>query len=343
MTVDVHAHFWPAGLLAAVRRGEPWYGWEPVGLGDGRTGLALGDRLVGFGVPDADLEDPARRARERRARGIDTEIVMHVGFLWNHHLRGQEAARHCRETNDELADAQRSAPDALRGLGILPFHAPETFDRELGHLVDAGLGAVAVPASVGGENLDDGHLLPLLERVIEAGLPIVLHPTYLDPPGRTRLSRYYLSNSIGASLECTVALMSLIHSGVFDRHDDVGLVVVQGGGSVPYEIGRFSLRYNERADVRTMREPPEAYLRRVHYDCMVADSDSLAFLVGKVGADRVLVGTDHPFRSDVPGGAVAWIGGHPSLEPDERSAILSGNARRLFGLGDPDTSRREGR
>jgi len=32
----------------------------------------------------------------------------------------------------------------------------------------------------------------------------------------------------------------------------------------------------------------------------------------------------------VPGGAAAWIAGHPGLTADERSAILDGNARRLF-------------
>jgi aminocarboxymuconate-semialdehyde decarboxylase len=332
MTVDVHAHFWPGGLLAAVESGRSWYGWEPVRLANGQTAVALGDRLVRFPVPAVDLADPATRAERRKFRGVDSEILMHVGFLWNHHLEGDEAAGHCREINTELAEAQAADPTGCRGLGVLPFHAPRHFERELAAAVGLGLRAVAVPASVRAENLDSPAVLPLLEMIVEADLAMVVHPTYLDPPGGSRFPRYYFVNSIGASLECTLALMSLIHGGLFDRHDNVRMVIVQGGGSVPYEVGRFSLRYRERAELRTMAEPPEAYLRRVHYDCMVADDSSLEFLVRRVGADRVMIGTDHPFKSDVPGGAPAWIAGHPGLSPDERSAILEGNARRLFAL-----------
>jgi aminocarboxymuconate-semialdehyde decarboxylase len=89
-----------------------------------------------------------------------------------------------------------------------------------------------------------------------------------------------------------------------------------------------------------MDQPPDAYLERAHYDCMVADSDSLEFLVARVGADRVMIGTDFPFKSDVPQGAAAWVSEHPGLDTDQRSAILGGNARRLFGLSEPTDGER---
>lgn len=332
MIIDVHAHFWPQGVLDAAAHGRPWFGWEPVTLADGRTALALGDRLVRFPVPAADLLDVEARSSTRQQRSVDAEVAMPVGFLWNQHLSGRAALDHAREVNAESSAAQHAQPGAFVGLGILPLHAPEHLAPALDELADLGLGAVALPASVRGVNLDDDRIMSVVGELIEAGLGIVIHPTYLDPPGALRMSRYYFTNSIGASLECTVALMSLIHGGLFDRHPDPRIVVVQGGGSVPYEIGRFSLRYREREDLRTMALPPEAYLRQVHYDCMVADSESLAFLIGRVGADRIVLGTDFPFKSDVVGGASAWVQSHPGLDPEERSAILGGNARRLFGL-----------
>ena len=332
MTVDVHAHFWPHGLLKAAHSGAAWYGWEPVRLDSGQLALSHDGRLIRFPMPESDLQDGSERAAARSSRAVDAEVLMHVGFLWNQHLDQEDAVRHGREVNEELADAQRQSPQTYRGLGVLPFHAPEVFERELAELVETGLTAVALPSSVRGENLDGERILPLIELLIEADMAMVLHPTYLAPPGAERMPRYYFVNSIGASLECTVGLMSLIHSGVFDRHEDVRMVVVQAGGSVPYEIGRFSLRYHERPDLRTMDQPPDAYLRRVHYDCMVADSDSLTFLASRVGADRIVIGTDYPFKSDVPGGAPAWIIANSSLSADDKAAILSGNARRLFAF-----------
>jgi aminocarboxymuconate-semialdehyde decarboxylase len=332
VTIDTHAHFWPSGLLAAAHNKQEWYGWDPVQFASGNLGLALGNRLVRFPVPSVDLEDEAQRAEHRKLRNVDAEVMMPVGFLWNHHLDGSQAAGYCRSINEELADVQQRLPHVYRGAGMLPFQAPSEFGAELAALVNLGLGAVALPASVRSVNLDDHVILSMVEQVIDAGLAMLLHPTYLDPPGAERFPRYYFTNSIGASLECTVGLMSLIHAGLFDRRADIKLAVVQGGGSVPYEIGRFSLRYRERSDVRTMREPPEAYLSRVFYDCMVADSDSLHLLVDRVGSDRVMIGTDHPFRSDVPSGAAKWISADTTLTEAEKTAILHGNAAAVFGF-----------
>ena len=67
----------------------------------------------------------------------------------------------------------------------------------------------------------------MVERLVETEVTMLVHPTYLDPPGRLRFPRYYFVNSIGASLECTVAFMSLIHGGLFDRHDLNDLAIEQ--------------------------------------------------------------------------------------------------------------------
>lgn len=332
MIIDVHAHYWPAALLDAAADGRDWFGWEPLRASSGPTYLALGDRLVRFPVPRTDLGDEADRSARRQQRGVDAEVIMPVGFLWNHHLSGRDAASYSRQINEEVAAAQSSRPGAYRGLAMLPFQAPDHFEAELQMASEMGLIAAALPASVRGRNLDDPTLLSMIERVADAGMAMLLHPTYLDPPGRDRFPRYYFVNSVGASLECTVGLMSLIHSGLFDRRDDVRVVVVQAGGSIPYEIGRFSLRYAEREDVRTMQQSPEKYLSRVYYDCMVADSDSLELLVHRVGADRIMIGTDHPFRSDVQIGAVRWIGENRLLGDDDKAAILSSTASHVFGF-----------
>ena len=77
-------------------------------------------------------------------------------------------------------------------------------------------------------------------------------------------------------------------------------------------------------------ESPEASLRRFRYDTVVHDAQLLRALVDTVGADRVLLGSDHPFdMGDLrPADTVRAAG----LHPRDEEAVLGGNAAALLGL-----------
>lgn len=321
--IDVHAHHWPDGLLRAVAQGKNWFGWEGATLSDGRTVLALGDRLVRFAPPATDLADlSARLDRRHLEHGIVSELTMPVGFLWGDQLGEMDSERYYPELNSEMAQAQAAQPYRIRGAAMLPFHAPRLFERELERAIADGLTVAAVPSNIRGQNLDDHTVLPLIEMILDSGLAVALHPTYLTPAGADRFPRYYFANSFGAPLEAALALMSLVHAGLFDRRPQARVLAVNGAGCTPYEIGRFAGRYAERADVRSMDRSPETYLPDAHYDCMVLDGRSLQLLVDRVGADRVMIGTDFPFRTDVPGGAAAWIHAQQWLSGEQKEQIL---------------------
>lgn len=330
--IDLHAHHWPRGLLEAIASGGSWFGWRGVAPPDGGRAIALGDRIVDFAPPTSDLDDLEGRIRRRAQEGIVGEAVMPVGFLWGDHLAGAEAAAFCAEVNDELATAQAAAPDRFRGVGMLPLHQPDRIPGVLAEARRAGLTAFAVSTNVRGRNLDEPDLLDVLDLLVAEDVAILVHPTYLASVASERLPRYYFSNTLGAPLESAIALLSLVQAGFFERHADARILFANGAGCAPYEIGRLRRRYQTRADCRTTPRSPDEYLRSAYYDSLVLDSETLRLLVGRVGADRVVVGTDHPFRSDVPEGAVAWIRAQDWLSDHERDAILRGNAERFLGV-----------
>jgi aminocarboxymuconate-semialdehyde decarboxylase len=71
---------------------------------------------------------------------------------------------------------------------------------------------------------------------------------------------------------------------------------VHGGGFVPYQIGRFRHGWDVRAEPhRRMRGTPEDSFARMMFDTITHDDAALDYLVGKVGADRIVFGTDYPF------------------------------------------------
>jgi aminocarboxymuconate-semialdehyde decarboxylase len=125
--------------------------------------------------------------------------------------------------------------------------------------------------------------------------------------------------------------MSLIYSGFFDRFPEARIQFMQGGGCVPYSVMRFTQRYEEREDCRVMNHPPHRYLNQIYFDCLTHDDLSLRLLIGRAGIDKIMIGTDYPFKSDHPGGASNWIRSGV-LQPDEIDKVAYQNAARFLKL-----------
>lgn len=334
--VDMHSHFWPRGLLAAARTGGEWFGWRPKQGTGGPIVLTFRDHTITFAPPPSDLAEAEARTESRRvAQGIDFEAVMVVGFLLDYLLPPREQAAMSREINEELADLQARHGGSYRGLGHLPMQDPDLALEELTYAVgQLGLRSFAIGSHVDGKNLDDPSVRLILEAISESGASISVHPVFFDKLGQhDRLARYYFKSSFGAPLESSIALMSTIHSGLFDSHPDTRMWFSHGGGIAQFSIGRFALRYGMVSeDERPMEMRPDEYLSQIYYGCLVHDDSSLRLLIERVGADRVTVGTDHPFSWDHPGGAANWIRAVDFLSEEEKIDILWRNAARFLGL-----------
>ena len=103
-----------------------------------------------------------------------------------------------------------------------------------------------------------------------------------------------------------------------------------GGGAFPYLAARFDIMWQRTVNARKNQAPPSTYLNRLWYDSIVYDQPTLEFLVERAGADRVLYGSDYPFTIGDMKGVLARV---DALPAQQRDAIRSGNAERLFDLG----------
>ncbi|HWO59513.1 MAG TPA: amidohydrolase family protein, partial [Umezawaea sp.] len=113
------------------------------------------------------------------------------------------------------------------------------------------------------------------------------------------------------------------------RHPRLRLVAAHGGGYLPTFLGRSDHAWQVRPEARGCAEPPSSYLRRLWFDSLVHTPEALRALVSAVGADRVLLGSDHPFDMGVtdPVARLTAAG----LDDADQYAIRSGNAE-LLGL-----------
>jgi aminocarboxymuconate-semialdehyde decarboxylase len=335
MAIDMHAHWSPRGLVKQAAAGREWYGWRIFRDESGREYVSQGQHVLPFAASKSILNDPAARAEARRANeGIELENLVLTGTFWNYQLDEASAARFCREVNEELAEVQRAYPDRFQGMAVLPMQhqklALEELDYATSHL---GLRSIVVASNVRGLNLDEPAVLPVLEAAAAMGLAITVHPVIWGKAGEERFPRYNFWNSFGAPLESSLAAMSIVYSGLLDRHPDLRIMFTQGGGWIHFGVGRLNLRYRQRADARPMAHPPVDYLSRMYFDCLVHDEDSLELLKKRAGADHIVIGTDYPAGGNILGGAVPWIENCAFFTDEEKQQVLWRNAVKFLGLG----------
>jgi tryptophan 2,3-dioxygenase len=124
----------------------------------------------------------------------------------------------------------------------------------------------------------------------------------------------------------------MILSGAFDRlPGTLRICFAHGGGSFAFLLGRLENAWHHHPVARGESEhPPSYYLNRFYADSAVFDQRSLQFLVGTMGADRVMLGSDYPFPLGEE--RVGSLIRQSNLSQDAKAKLLGGNAARFLGL-----------
>jgi aminocarboxymuconate-semialdehyde decarboxylase len=328
VTVDIHAHMIVPSVAELVSdRFSPEF--DPF-LRYGGDSTAYNDSLASTLVPM--LTDPAVRLATMDRQGIHWQAVSIAPPHYHYWAEPELGAKIARTQNDGIAELVASHPDRFVGLGTLPMQAPVQAVMELERVIhDLDFPGVAINPSAEGHDYDEPAYEAFWQRASELGAVVVLHPNGFSDGAR--LTRYYMINVVGNPIETTVALTHIVLGGVLERHPDLRLVAVHGGGYLPYYADRWDHAYAHRPDIgRRITRPPSTYLGMLYFDTVVFGG-GLARLVELVGADHVLLGSDYPYdMGDAdPVGRTDRLA---LLTPEERSAIQGGNAARLLDLDD---------
>jgi aminocarboxymuconate-semialdehyde decarboxylase len=140
-----------------------------------------------------------------------------------------------------------------------------------------------------------------------------------------------LAAGIDAPIEHTFLASKFIYTGTLDKYPNLQIVLPHAGGAFPYLAGRiehFLFHMNDHGT--SIQHPFRDYLRRFHYDYLIYYPEAFRFLMGLVGSDRIVVGTDHFAAKDIdyPSAVLDQF----NLSAADRERILRGNAMRLLHL-----------
>lgn len=354
MIIDAHAHLITPTAVYAIRT-----------LLQASNGQHSKEWYLERLVKDDDIEAAATQGVTLMDEvGTDMQLISPRPFLLMHSHPVVGDVRIWVELQNDLIHRTVSLhPERYRGVAGLPQvsgHPIEfvfdEIDRTVGSLGFVGVLLNPDPDEGGGRSprLSHPYWYPLWAKLIELGVPAHIHSAGCS--GRETYDEHFAS-------EESLAVTSLVHSEVFDRFPELKIMISHGGGSIPYQIGRWRAHWavdlaakhkNIAAYFRDLNHagmngeplppPPDNLttfddaLRQLYFDTDVHDSSALTHLLKTAGIDRCLFGTERPGS----GASINLATGRSQedfkytidhldfLTDADRAEIYEHNARRVF-------------
>jgi aminocarboxymuconate-semialdehyde decarboxylase len=181
-----------------------------------------------------------------------------------------------------------------------------------------GLRIANVSSNTGGVYLGDPIFRPFWDAAQQLRIPVFIHPHGIVDP---HFQKYALWNGVGQPIEETLVMASLIYEGIFDAFPDITVIIAHGGGYLPYYTGRLDRNASHHpVSAQNLTRLPSEYLQFFYYDSCVYDPTILEALIRRIGAQRILLGSDYPFGEDDPVGVIRK---NPSISRGDQENILS--------------------
>jgi aminocarboxymuconate-semialdehyde decarboxylase len=327
--IDVHAHYVPPQLVAAIKSRGSDIGVRLVPVEGGKEALAFD---YGFKVrpffPRL-VEPVAQRHKWLDEQRIDHQIVGTWPDIFGYGLNRDACIAWHRMLNDTLSEWCADNAARFSWISSVPLIDADAAAQELERSIGAGAIGVIISSNIENVNLGEFPLDPFWRKAEALGVPILIHPVNVSPAPRA--AKFALAQIALYTYDTTLGIGSLLMSGVMDRFPKLKLLWSHGGGTFPYLAGRFDImhqRMDKAAQGDVAAKPPSAYATQMAYDSIVHAPKALRFLIDIAGLDNVLLGTDYSFPpADMEPMALLKAAGLSKADTD---AVADANPRRLF-------------
>ena len=329
MKIDIHTHILPR-QWPDLKEKYGYGGW--IHLDHHQTGCA---RMMKddhfFREVESNLWDPGVRMSECEKHGVDVQVLSTVPIMFSYWAKADDALDISKLLNDHIAAIIAEFPKRFIGLGTIPLQNEGLAIRELERCTnELDLAGVQIGSNVNQLNLDADALFSVFEAAQDLNAAIFVHPW--DMMGESEMKKYWLPWLVGMPAETSRAICSLIFGGVFERLPNLRVAFAHGGGSFPGTVGRIQHGFDVRPDLCAVDNnvSPKNYLEKFWVDSLVHDTDTLDYLIKKIGVNKIALGTDYPFPlGDLEPGKLIESSNYSDEMKDK---MLSRNALDWLGL-----------
>ena len=343
--------------------GYPWLTWrgrklylaevqfpgKAKAIGDMRLRLARGERAE-HGYEDVlplEYHDTKARVARLDEWGLDAAVLFpNFGLLWEDQLSESLDALcgNMRAYNRWMGDAISDGGPRLHGVAHMTLRDPAWVRDELRALEVAGIRlAMIAPAPVDGKALSHPDFDRVWAAFVEHGVSPVFHvggfrgpldPAWYvgDPDPIDRVM-----DSVFLWVAPAVALANMIIHGVFDRHPDLRVGVVELTAHwVPQFVlmlegayGFYVARHGEPPRKLALR-PGEYVTRNVRVGALAYEQP--AGLISLIGEDTFMFGSDWPHAEGIAEPLRSYEAAVGEIEGDARTKLYGSNAAWLLRL-----------
>ncbi|WP_327145555.1 amidohydrolase family protein [Nocardia sp. NBC_01327] len=268
------------------------------------------------GIPGWSVES-ARELMESTGVAAAVLSISSPGVHFGSDSLGRDSAARdlAAHVNDAGAAIVTRAPERFGVAAVLPLPDVDGALAEIARAYDQlGADAVAMKTNYHGRYLADPEFDAVLGELDRRGAVALLHPT--SPPGWEVTALGRPRPMLEFLFDTTRCVLDLVMSGVITRYPGIRWVIPHAGAVLPavaHRASLFTAITGEPMDV-------PAALGRLYYDLAGLPLPiELPALLGIVGPERLLYGSDFPFT---PAPAVAALAGVLAQAPELAGAQL---------------------
>lgn len=337
--VDFHTHVFPEKLPALGARygDERWPRLEK----DGNSAVQIMVGSTAYRKIGSEAWTLSRRLEDMDREGVDIQVISPTPITFGYWGKAEACAELSRYQNDFVARLVSENPRRFIGLGTLPMQDPAAAIREMTRARrELKLAGIEIGASIDGKGFHVPELRDFFKAAAELLCPLFVHPTnepWSVPEQHKRAALPGLYQTVGMPGETTFAAATLILGGVINEIPGLRICLAHGGGPLCWTVPRMDYFW-EHTTIPQSRLPvgPLETVRSFWADTLTYDVDNLVLLRARLGAEKLMVGTDYPFDArEIPPGAVLDRAQEQGLiAPGEIDAMRGANALHFLNLSD---------
>jgi predicted TIM-barrel fold metal-dependent hydrolase len=295
-------------------------------------GFARADAIPETGGPAG--SDP-ELLREQLLEGHGVDVAMLTGLFYpsDSKVQFEFATALASAYNDWIVEKWLAFDDRLRGSVCINVNDPEGAAREIDRMASHP-GYVQVMLPPLREGYGQQRYDPIFAAAVRNDLLVGMHPSS-NAPTALGYPPYLVEWRICSAPQHHMSqVVSLIFSGVFERHPEVRMVLIEGGWTwLPHLLGRMDENYRSlRAEIPWLRRMPSRYvfdhIRFTTQPMPDMTADQLLAFIELIGSDEMLLfSSDYPhFDADNPFRAF------PRVPADLMHKIMYENAKSWYRL-----------
>jgi predicted TIM-barrel fold metal-dependent hydrolase len=344
--VDVHdagdlgwgdtSYLWEGRLIPAIygTGANPGHFPRQRAIVEAKT---VGEENPFFGMswPAQTLSDPAERIRENERRGIDRAVIFPTTVFALASDDPLVEAMFFRSYNRYIASRTAADKSRLRWAGLLPLrHQNEAF-AAIEEMMRLGASAALTFGTARDRFLHDSSFTAIFHELERVGLPLAIHAGQCFAPLQRFSDNQYRAHTIGFPLHAQLAFGSLIAGGIYDRHPQLKVALLEFGAEWMLYLVERGDKYRDLTLGGTFTTPVPAH-------AVIDYTRSDRFFISGEAEDKLLLSelelvSDDGFlySSDLPheegrDSAAEIILRRADLTSDQKRKILGDNAARFY-------------